>query len=429
MKCEILAVCVIILLFICVSLDNCLAGSASDRSIWGQESLTGGLWNVGDEPAEGGALDLQFSATQVYQQNVRGGLSTHRRAGRFSGSYDIELDADLEKLSGIENGRVYMLTEGNWSKSGGISDVAVGSYFGVNGDARNRIAMVVTEFWYEHLFAEGSLMVRVGKMDLTGGFMHSGCPVAFDCSMYANDENTQFLNDALINNPTIPFPDYGLGISLRYSLSGDWYVSGAAADAQADIRETGFNTTFHDEDYFFYIFETGLTPDFESLKGSLQGAYRAGIWYDPGPKEKFSSPPKAGTVRDDIGFYVSFDQELYKQVSDATDNQGLGFFGRYGWADSKVNEVTNFWSTGLQYQGLFPGRDEDVLALGFAQGYFSDNSSSFTDDYESVCELYYKAGITPWFELTPDLQYVINPGGDESIDDSLVLSLRALIRF
>jgi len=26
--------------------------------------------------------------------------------------------------------------------------------------------------------------------------------------------------------------------------------------------------------------------------------------------------------------------------------QRLGFFGRYGWAGSKVNEVTNFWSAG-----------------------------------------------------------------------------------
>jgi len=424
-KSKIISVCVVILLFAGVFADDCFAGSAGDGNILNRESLTGGLWGMSDKPTESG-LDLQLSATQIYQQNVRGGLSTHRRAGRFSGSYDIELDADLEKLAGMENSRIYMLTEGNWPKSPGISDVAVGSNFGVNGDARNRIAMMVTELWYEHLFAEGSLIVRVGKMDLTGGFMHQNCPVAFDCSIYANDENTQFLNDALINNPSIPFPDYGLGLSFRYSLSGDWYISGATADAQADIRETGFNTAFHKEDYFFYIFETGLTPVFESLNGLLQGAYRAGIWYDPRAKEKFSN---GRTLRDDTGFYVSFDQQLYKEMSDAQDNQGLGFFGRYGWVDSKVSELTNFWSTGLQYEGLFEGRDDDVIALGFAQAYFSDNSNSFTEDYESVFEFYYKARITPWFELSPDVQCVINPGGDESTNDSLVLGLRALVRF
>lgn len=71
--------------------------------------------------------------------------------------------------------------------------------------------MDITELWYEHALLDDTLRVRLGKMDITGGFECRGCPVSFDGSLYANDETGQFLNSALVNNPTIPFPDKGLG--------------------------------------------------------------------------------------------------------------------------------------------------------------------------------------------------------------------------
>ena len=228
------------------------------------------------------------------------------------------------------------------------------------------------------------------------------------------------------NTAAIPFPDYGLGIIANYHISDNWYMMGGVADAQADGRETGFNTAFHGEDYFFYIFETGITPQLDSANGSLQGAYRAGIWYDPQDKTHLSN---GRNVRDDTGFYLSFDQMLYKENTNPESSQGLGVFGRYGWADSKVNEVTNFWSIGLQYQGIFEGRDDDVLGLGFAHGEFSNKAMDFSEDYESVLEIYYNAHVTPWLSLSPSIQYIANPGGAKDITDAVVLGLRVQMEF
>ena len=117
---------------------------------------------------------------------------------------------------------------------------------------------------------------------------------------------------------------------------------GGVADAQADARETGFKTTFHNEDYFFSIFETGVVPRIPSAKGPLQGTYRVGFWYDPQPKDKHNG----GTKHDDMGFYLSFDQMVLKENTDEDDSQGLGLFARYGWADKDVSEIKCFWSTG-----------------------------------------------------------------------------------
>lgn len=347
-------------------------------SIWRRETLTNGLFGHGDDLSARG-IEISLSATQIYQQNSRGGLSTHRRAGRFAGSYDIELDADVEKLFGIEDGRLYLHTEGSWSKSGGINAPAVGSVFNVNEDGTPRRAVDVTELWYEQNFTVQEIRLRFGKLDLTGGFEHHNCPVSFDCSNFANDETTQFLNGSLKNNPTIPFPDKGLGIVLHYSPDRLWYASAGVSDADADVRETGFRTTFYGQSNFLYIAESGLTPVFNSLTG----AYRAGIWYDPRPKANTELAEAGKSYRDDAGFYVTCDQMLYRENSEPQDNQGLGAFFRYGNADGKRNDITNFWSAGIQYQGLFEGRDDDVLGFGFAYGQFSDDASAvFAEDYE-----------------------------------------------
>ena len=99
-------------------------------------------------------------------------------------------------------------------------------------------------------------------------------PVAFDGSAYANDETTQFLSSALVNNSSIPFPDNGLGAIVYVEPLEGFYVAAGAADARADARETGFRTAFHREDYFLAIFETGFVPEVPSPNGRLPGAYR-----------------------------------------------------------------------------------------------------------------------------------------------------------
>lgn len=393
------------------------------------QANTEDLFGLSDGLAKSG-IEIGLSATQIYQHNARGGISTHRRAGRYSGSYNVELEADFEKLFGIEGGRLYMLTEGKWSESAGINDPSVGSFFNVNGDAAPRRAIDVTELWYEQSFAAQEFLLRFGKIDLTAGFEHHNCPVSFDCSGFANDETTQFLNGALINNPTIPFPENGLGVAVLYGPDNFWYASAAVADAEADLRETGFKTTFGGEDYFFYIAETGFTPVFSSANGSLPGAYRIGLWYDPQPKANTDLADEGKSYRDDVGFYITCDQMLTKENTDPVDTQGLGIFFRYGNADSKRNDITGFWSIGFQYQGLFEGRDDDVLGIGFAHGSFSDKASAtYTADYESAFEVYYSVQVAPWLAISPDVQYVTNPGGDSTIANVLVLGARVQMNF
>ena len=399
----------------------CVSAISHSQDIWEQETLTNGFWGLNDSLAASG-IEVGFGLTNIYQINVNGGTSTNNRQGRHTGSYDLEIGADLQQLLGIEGASFYVHTEGSWSRMD-IDATSIGSTFGVNGDAGGRRAFDITEVWYEQALLDETLRIRFGKLDIGGGFECRGCPVSFDGSAYANDETGQFLNGALVNNPTVPFPDKGLGVVFYWNPIEWWYASFGAIDAQADARETGFNTALTKEDYFFFVFETGIAPLLDSANGPMPGAYRVGIWNDPQPK---GNSDATRTYRDDVGVYLSFDQMFRKENSDPEDSQGVGAFFRYGYANSEKNDIAGFWSFGLQGTGLIDGRDGDVLGVGYANGIFSNNASTtYTDDNEDVLEVYYNAQVTPWLNLSPMVQYVADPGGNDTAKDATVLGLRA----
>jgi len=390
---------------------------AENDSIWERETLTNGFWGLNDQLEDSG-IELGFGITSIYQANLKGGTSIHNRRGRHSGSYDLELSADLQKLLGFEMASIYMLVEGGWPDAEGVDGSSVGSAFGVNADAIGNEAILVKELYYQGPVFSDVLTMMVGKIDFTG---------VFDASAYADDECTQFLNAAFVDDTTIPFPDYSLGVVLNWDITDTWYLMGGVADAQADGRETGFRTTFHDEDYLFYALETGITPELNSANGAMPGAYRVGMWVDGQDKARFSN---GKNYRDDIGVYVSCDQMLYKENSNPEDSQGLGVFGRFGYANSDLNPIGNFWSLGLQYQGLLDGRDDDVLGVGFAQGIFSDYAGAgYTENHENALEVYYNAQVTPWLSLSPSIQHISNTGGDETVKDAVLFGLRAQVTF
>ena len=390
---------------------------AENNGIRERQTLTNGFWGLNDELADSG-IEAGFSMTNVYQANVKGGASTHNHKGRFAGSYDFELSADLQKLLGFETGTIFLHLEGGWPDAEGIDAISVGSAFGVNADAIGNDGILVKQLYYEGPVFSDNFTLMIGKIDFTG---------VFDASAYADDECTQFLNAALVDDPTIPFPQYSIGVVLTYALTDSWYISGGIADAQADSRKTGFRTAFGDEDYFFYALETGVTTQLNSANGPMAGAYRIGLWNDPQPKAHTGA---ANTYRDDVGFYMSCDQMLSKENSDHQDSQGLGVFFRFGYAPSKRNDITKFFSVGFQYQGLLDGRDDDVLGAGFARGFFTDSAASdYPADYESVLEVYYNAYVTPWLSLSPAIQYIANPGRSKTISDAVVLGVRAQMTF
>ncbi len=388
--------------------------------ILNNQRLTGD-WGGVRTALENVGLEFTLELNSVYQQNFHGGARTHR-GHDITGRVDTQLKLSTEPMGLWKGGTVYVFAESGWNNA---IDEQVGDYFGVNGAALGDEEIRVRELWYEQTFLEEKIRVKFGKYDPA---------VDIDTNAYANYEVTQFLNSGLVNTGNIPFPDFGVGGVLTVQPTEWAYLTLVMADAQADGNQTGLNTAFHDEDWFFYDLELGYTPVWETSWGKLPGGYRFGMWYDPQPKEEFFDDPdgRRRTIpvkRDDTGFYFNMDQMVWKEKpQDDGDLQGLGMFFRYGFAHGDVNEIENFWSIGCQYQGLVPTRDNDVLAFGFAQGIMSRQLNELTDlDRESVYEWYYNIEVFPWCHISPDLQYIVNPGGDGR--DAFVAGLRMQMTF
>jgi porin len=382
--------------------------------LWERESLTNGFGGVTDRLADSG-IEFGVGVTNVFQQNVTGGLATGSGVGAYTGSYDVEVGADLEQLFGFEGASLFIHGQGCWPAAEGIDATSVGSVFGVNADAGGYRTFDLIELFYEGALLGDILTVMIGKMDFAG---------VFETSEYANDEAAQFINGALVNNPTVPLPDYCLGAILSCNVADWWTVTAGVGDAEADGTTTGFGTTFDGDNFFLYVLETAVTPELNSQNGPMPGNYRVGLWHDPQDKTRFSD---SATINHDTGFYVSCDQVVRRETDDPEDTQGLGIFGRYGWANPTVSEITDFWSFGCQYQGLIGGRDDDVLGVGVASGIFSNQAPGFTANAETVVEVYYSAAIAPWAIISPSVQYITSPGGDGTVSDAVVIGVRAQI--
>jgi porin len=387
-------------------------GSALQR--WArQETLTDNWFGLGKTLDEYG-VTTTLDFMQVYQVPLGGAAPVRFHAGRYTGKYKWRTHIDLEKLIDWPGASIQMRVEGGWS-DGLYAPQAESAMDTVNVTAPGDHPIALSKFRFEQKLFDDRLIVRLGKLDTTATFDFHGSAVAFDGNAYANDEDTQFLSYPFVNNPIVAFPSKGIGAIVLVEPVERFYIAAGLADADANQRETGFNTACHDEFNEFYVAESGYVAQIPSANGPLQGAYRFGLWYQP-----MVNGPEA------FGFYSSCDQKLYRESPD--DEQGLGVFFRFGYADGDLSPVRTFWSIGGVYEGLIPGRDTDVLGLAWAQGIIGHNAN-YRADIQNNMELYYRFRLTEFMSVTPNVQYIMEPGGGQIGQDVAILGCRVRISF
>ena len=95
-------------------------------------------------------------------------------------------------------------------------DTKLGSLSRVNADAETLgdqdEKLTLCEAWLWLRFVNDRLDFFIGKLDLTN---------YFERNVFANDETSQFLNAALVNNPMLKQPANGAGITLRWDAGRD----------------------------------------------------------------------------------------------------------------------------------------------------------------------------------------------------------------
>lgn len=383
---------------------------------WDMERLLAPYDKAKDFLAAKGLM-FNLTYTDIWQNSARGGQDTND-ATRHTGVYNVILQLDTEKAGLWKGGLLSVLMEGTVGRS--LSDQKIGDLLGVNGVIRTEHDFQVSVVSYEQRLLEDRILLKFGKLDPSADF---------DNNNYANNANTQFLNNGLCNSSTIPFPDYSLGVETTVSPASWGYGRIGLFDAEGRGGRTGFDTAFHGPAYFFLMNEYGLTPTLRIGKKVYGGAYRAGYWYDPTPKEYFLQAEDAETPRmssGDWGAYLSFDQLVWKENNKEGDQQGLGLFFRYGYADGSVNTIANAWSYGLQYAGLIPSRDDDVIGFGVAHASLSETLGHVEPgmERETVMETYYNFRVNKYIQISPDMQVIVDPGGNDDLRNAIVAGIR-----
>jgi porin len=386
--------------------------------------LTGDWGGVRTDLEEQGVFVSLFYQSQ-YQVNLRGGLET-KNGNDFAGTYDLNIVLDFEKMGLIPGGSFFIRGKGRYG--GDASDFdneKIGGVFRTNDDPGSEEVIYVDKWHYRQKLLDDRIILTLGRLDI-GDFV--------DDNAFAGNADTQFMNAALGTTGNLP-GRYGIGAALTVWPT-DWlYASIVSVDADSQPRTWGFDEAFHNRAVFRTWAEIGLLTRIRSANGSLPGTYRFGTWHQPEHLPQYVANPGGllapRTRSDDMGFYFNFDQLVWKENADPADKQGLGIFGRYGYAHADVNLIEHFWSLGFQYAGLIPTRDKDVLGFGVAQGIVSSDLRELQPnlDRETVYETYYAMHLAPWLVFTPDLQVITQPGGGQDDRNAVVASFRLRMSF
>ena len=309
---------------------------------------------------------------------------------------------DFQRGAGLQNLPPFF-TSPNGNATGPNNDI----------ESFNNDQIHVAQFYYEHNLSS-SMVASVGQLDPTA---------YFDTNRFANNERIHFLANEFTNNPAIELGGtenfYTLGARLTYWPVEAVDITIGAFEGNGDYADT-FDKPF-----------SMAEMNFKFKPADKEGNYRVYYWKRQGRDSSVNTanPKDADLLKaknDGVGF--SIDQV----VTDA-----VGVWLRAGIQREKVAQFDRHISGGVNITGEIFGRENDTIGLGYGMTLmgkdYKDYKKSVSPDFESgaehYLELYYNISVadTPQnkgFHISPDIQYVMNPGGDANAAKLFIYGIR-----
>ena len=399
--------------------------SATDKSssegpysgdFWRRSTLTGDWGGFRNELAAKG-VTVDFNLTQVYQGVVGGGKEN---AWKYGGRGDLTFNVDTQKLGLWPGGFLTVEVEGNFGKSvnnltGAVLPVNTNQMFPLPPTNHLNVPNVsFTQFFSPYA---GVVLGKIATITPTSG----------DMNEFAHGKgDSQFMNASLNFNPafaiTVPYSTLGAGlVVLPTKDPKEAIVTVMVIQTNGQSNTAGFEDLHSNQ--LTFVGEGRVRTDFFGLTGHQL----AGVVYS---NQTFTNLNQNRLVFETTGiekkqgswsFYYNFDQYLYETKKGS--GRGIGIFGRFGVTDGNPNPVHFFYSLGVGAKGLIPGRELDQFGIG---GFYTDiTNPKLTTGVGTISflrnaygfEAYYNVAITPWMQLTPDIQ-IIRPGEKRFIDMS-----------
>jgi porin len=382
--------------------------------IWRRSTLSGDWGGLRSEMAAKG-VTIDMSLTTAAQGIVGGG----KHAGwQYSGGRgDLILNLDTQKLGLWPGGFLNFEAEGNFipadrllksinGRTGGLMPVNSSQFYPTTaGDNFNLPSLNFTQFLSPYF---GLTIGKYATLTSNSG----------DMNEFAHGKgDEQFMNLALNINPvlmtTVPYSTLGTGIiALPTKDPNQAIVSFMVLSSIGKASTSGFDDL--DGNNLTFAGEGRVRTDFFGLTGhQLFGVIfsnRKFTSIDQNARFVIESRGELEGKKGSWNIHYNFDQYLYEPKKGS--GEGIGIFGRIGASDGNPNPMSFFGSLGIGGKGVIPNRPHDRYGFGFYyinikspkfQGLFQ-TQKLLRDEYGF--EAFYNIAITPWLQLTPDIQIV-----------------------
>lgn len=345
-----------------------------------------------DEPQPGAKREVTYQRERVYRRQTISEKIDEAMSAAEDQSVKLGVDATTvaqgagrtRGLDSFPNRRAYALASADLlfaaklaqytsffadvvALSGGPPDREIPSLTLLNGyTARlvNQNELNLREAWLRTEFFGQRLALTAGRLDLTN---------YFDRNAGANDETTQFLSDALVNNQMLGLAVNGTGVIAEFDPKNAFSFRFGVQQSNPDATSLS--------DSIYSLAEIGYTFTPFSLP---EGHYR--LWYRA----------NNGDVDSKRAVGVSLDQKLTPIVT---------LFGRYG-QQQIPGDQDRYVSAGFSFANGAVFNPLDSWGIGYAQ---MDLASG---DKEHLTELYYNLRLTDRLRLSFTGQQVLDTPAD-----------------
>lgn len=228
-----------------------------------------------------------------------------------------------------------------------------------------------------------------------------------DRTPLTNDENVQFLSVPFVNNPTIEFPDYTLGVVMQRGGSGkapEVNAVVAASNGLADNPNVSYGQLLDVDERGRGVF-VGIGAGWESTAHLV----RLGAWANT----QAHDPLDGAGDGDNYGVYAVYGRSIGAH----------GMSVRVGVANAEVAPAAAFASIAYRYRF-----QAHAVGLGFAMTFLSKHETAADVDDTSHVEAYLRLGLAEGLHLTTSLQRVAHSGfvadSADPRNDVTVIALR-----
>ncbi|MFZ0023195.1 carbohydrate porin [Acinetobacter sp.] len=339
---------------------------------------------------------------------------------------------DMEKLAGWNGVTVRAVMSARQGQSTSIRDLqdssapqlanVQGTFGRGNQDSR------LSELSIEKNYKDQGLSIKAGRLGLGMDFNVMACD--FASTAFCAAQMGKWQGNIWMNTPVAQW-----GARVKQQLNPELAVQVGVYEFNPDngngAKEgQGWSPDTDHADGVTIPAEVIWTP--KSLVNGLPGSYRVGGMYntaDDVANQKDIANPTDAKNRTFAG-WLAVEQQL---TSTGAGRKGLYSFANFTWHDRDTNKVDNSQQIGVKYIGLADSQPNDILGLAVNRVHvndrFADSRPAFNADAEYNIELNYSYNATKWLMLRPNLQYVVNPGSSNNVDDALVLGLTTRIIF